>query len=268
MTIGLGPTVHGLSKVSKSFIKACGNVSRRLFLGKNRIIVDSLDLNDKNEATEFDFSEMDRTADLLKNGNEEQIRNAVNSFFRKLALCRNVDRQYCLNISYQLILSARRRLMEMGIYPKNIQKDESKVSGKLFRLETLDEMKNFISGWMVEQIKLIAKKRSSRSCCVIRKIKEVIEQRYGDNLSILDISRAVYLSPSYLSMIFKQETGYTINDYITKVRIEHAKMLLKNPGTRLCDISRDVGYSEPGYFSRIFKREVGMNPSEYRQELQ
>lgn len=266
-TIGVGPVVSGLGNVPKSYAGACGNVSRRLFLGRNRIIIDSLDF-DEESGGGFDLAKMDRIADLLKNGDEGQMKSAVGSFFRDLAHCRGADTQYCLNVSYQMILTARRKLMELNIFPRNICRDESTVCGELFRLETLEEMQGFVTRWMTSQIRAIEEKRSSRSHGLIDRIREIVERRYSENLSIKDISREVYLSPSYLSMVFKQETGDTINDYITKVRVEHAKAMLKNPGARLCDISRDVGYAEPGYFSRIFKRMTGSNPSEYRQALQ
>jgi len=76
----------------------------------------------------------------------------------------------------------------------------------------------------------------------------------------------VYLTPSYLSRLFKQETGVTITDYLINVRIEQAKNLLRSrPDLKTYEVGEQVGYPDSAYFTKLFKRIVGMTPNEYRQ---
>ncbi|MDR1774375.1 MAG: response regulator [Clostridioides sp.] len=102
---------------------------------------------------------------------------------------------------------------------------------------------------------------------VIFLIKDYIHLHYTDeNLSVRDISEQVFLSPAYVCTYFKNETGVTINQYITDFRMKKAKKLLKDPRNKIADISAKVGYSNGNYFSKSFKKYTGLSPSEYREK--
>lgn len=97
-------------------------------------------------------------------------------------------------------------------------------------------------------------------------IKEFINQNYrNDTLSVKDISQHVFLSSSYVCTLFKNETGKTLNQYLTEFRIEKAKNMLLDPRYKITDISAKVGYSDANYFGKTFKKLVDLSPSEYRE---
>ena len=98
---------------------------------------------------------------------------------------------------------------------------------------------------------------------VIRKIKE---EYANEKLDITFLAGEVYLTPTYLSNLFKKETGFTIGQYITQVRMQAAKQLLiSDMSLKLYQIAQMCGYSDQNYFAKIFKRQEGINPSEFRQ---
>ncbi len=97
-------------------------------------------------------------------------------------------------------------------------------------------------------------------------IKDYISQNFSkETLSVKEISEYVYLSTSYVCTFFKNETGKTLNQYITDFRIEKAKQLLDDPRYRISNISSKVGYSDGNYFGKIFKKHIGVSPSEFRE---
>ena len=73
------------------------------------------------------------------------------------------------------------------------------------------------------------------------------------------------MNPVYLSTIFKESTGINYSAYLTSIRIEKAKELLKKLDLNISQIANQVGYASTRYFSRIFEQESGMKPSEYRR---
>ena len=81
---------------------------------------------------------------------------------------------------------------------------------------------------------------------------------------ITQIADHVYLSLSYICLLFKQETGTTINQYITDLRIRESARLIRETDLRMIDISMEVGYNDEKYWARLFKNKMGMNPSEYK----
>ncbi len=76
-------------------------------------------------------------------------------------------------------------------------------------------------------------------------------------LSVKDISSHVFLSASYVCTFFKNETGKTLNQYLTEYRMEKAKQLLADPRFRIADISSKVGYNDGNYFGKSFKKYTG-----------
>ena len=99
-------------------------------------------------------------------------------------------------------------------------------------------------------------------------IKDYISQKYmNETLSVKDISDHVFLSTSYVCTFFKNETGQTLNQYLTEFRMEKAKQLLSDPRYKIADISSQVGYSDGNYFGKSFKKYTGFSPSEYREKM-
>ena len=98
-------------------------------------------------------------------------------------------------------------------------------------------------------------------------IKDYISKNYmEDSLSVKNISAHVFLSASYVCTFFKNETGQTLNQYLTEYRMEKAKQLLKDGRFKISDISSRVGYSDGNYFGKSFKKYSGLSPSEYREK--
>ena len=96
-------------------------------------------------------------------------------------------------------------------------------------------------------------------------IKKYIACHYSSNqLSIQNIAQHSCLSDTYLCAYFKKSTGRTLNEYITELRIEKAKELLRDRNLKLYEITDEVGLTDTNYFSTLFKKNTGLTPSEYR----
>ncbi len=99
-------------------------------------------------------------------------------------------------------------------------------------------------------------------------IRDYISKNYmNELLSVKDISSHVFLSVSYVCTFFKNETGQTLNQYLTEYRMERAKELLRDPRYKISDVSSKVGYSDGNYFGKTFKKYTGFSPSEYREKM-
>lgn len=99
-----------------------------------------------------------------------------------------------------------------------------------------------------------------------RKAMEYIQEHFQETqLKVSDIADYLKLSESRISVIFKKETGKTLIQYLTELRIENAKKLLKNTELKVYEIAEAVGYSNSQYLSNLFYKEVGCFPLEYRK---
>jgi AraC-like DNA-binding protein len=96
-------------------------------------------------------------------------------------------------------------------------------------------------------------------------IKEYIDAHYLEELTLSSLCKALHMSPSYLSHLFKQETGFAPIQYIMRRRIGKAQSLLISTDYSVTLISSMIGYDHPSYFNDLFKKTVGMSPKKYRQ---
>lgn len=99
-------------------------------------------------------------------------------------------------------------------------------------------------------------------------IREYIRAHYDDPyLSTKEISEYIMLSASYACTIFKNETGRTLNQYLTEYRMEKAKQFLADPRGTITNIAARCGYNDSNYFGKAFKKYTGLSPSEYRDSI-
>lgn len=91
-----------------------------------------------------------------------------------------------------------------------------------------------------------------------------IDDNVGTSLSLGEVAKAVYVSSYYLSRVFKEVCGQSFSDYLTSLRLERSKELLRHSDLSCGDVGLRVGYSSASYFSQIFKQRVGVTPSQYR----
>jgi len=92
-----------------------------------------------------------------------------------------------------------------------------------------------------------------------------INMNYALNLTVDSVADVVKRSKNYFSTQFKKELGISLIDYVNKVRIEHAKLLLKETGYLTYEVAERVGYSEYRYFCTVFKKYTGITPTQYRE---
>ena len=100
---------------------------------------------------------------------------------------------------------------------------------------------------------------------VIRRAIAFIKHNFAKKMTLQDIADHVYMSPSYFSKVFKDETGQSPISFLTAYRIEESKRLLMDLSVNIIDIPEKVGFEGQSYYTRVFKRAEGMTPGQYRR---
>ena len=104
---------------------------------------------------------------------------------------------------------------------------------------------------------------------LVRDAKKYIEENFArEEFSLTEAADYTHVSPQHLSRVFRQSTGITFMDYITRVRIRRAIELLRDDDHKMYEIAEAVGYSSQHYFSSAFKKVLGVSPMEYKKSLQ
>ena len=91
-----------------------------------------------------------------------------------------------------------------------------------------------------------------------------IQAHYTENISLEDLSLVTQRNPQYISAVFSKECGISLKEYITSLRMDEAKRLLRSTGLPISEIAQRTGYQDAKYFSRIFQKKTSMSPRDYR----
>ncbi|MDW7657975.1 MAG: response regulator [Bacillota bacterium] len=102
---------------------------------------------------------------------------------------------------------------------------------------------------------------------VIRDICTYIDSNLGKKLTIACLAKKCYVSENYLCLLFRQETGKTINSYITQQRMQRAREMLASSPMYINEVAHAVGYMDANYFSRQFKKFYGVTPYDFKEML-
>ena len=98
----------------------------------------------------------------------------------------------------------------------------------------------------------------------VRIIEEYIDARFREDISLRDLSELTYLSESYVSSLFKAETGMSIKEYIEERRLEYSRKLLFETDLKVGTIGERAGFRSAAYFCRRFREHYGLPPQRYR----
>ncbi|MEY8000170.1 response regulator [Clostridium sp. Mt-5] len=98
----------------------------------------------------------------------------------------------------------------------------------------------------------------------IKAILKYIDNNFNNQINLTSVANFVHLNPQYLSRFFKQKTGVTFIQYITKLRLEKAKKLLINTDKSITQIALEIGYLDAAYFSKVFLRNENLSPHKFK----
>ncbi|WP_019912447.1 response regulator transcription factor [Paenibacillus sp. HW567] len=263
--IGIGHLVHQPQRLIDSYYTAAVTIQRQFFTGYNQIVVfrearrtpdgelpgrdaltpaflTSLQEEKQDEA----FEVLARAASILKANEDTLVNDAKNMFF-------------------DLLLILFRAADQKKIHLADSLQDKEYLWNVLFQFNTLQEIMSYTEDKLNYFFEQLHEQPAGGS--IVSNICKFVRVHYENpNLSIKMIAEHLFLTPNYLSLQFKKETGMTINQYITDYRIGKAKELLADQHRKLYEVAAHVGIQDANYFAKTFKKVTGMTPSEFKEK--
>ena len=140
--------------------------------------------------------------------------------------------------------------------------EAEKFRQSVMKAESLEELKREF----LHFLRFMGEKKAGcvrQEQSVAQKVDRIIQENISNpEFSLDDVAGLLFISPNYLRQLFKQETGMTFVEYLTRTRMKQAKMLLDTGEVRVADVAEQVGYREPRYFSSCFKKLYQISPSD------
>ena len=171
--------------------------------------------------------------------------------------------------NYAIILNTLlRKAAEQGsVHPIHIDNLSSFFARKIEDIHTL-EQGTLLFKEMLRKYCLLVKKYSTKEYSFfIQKVISRIEADFTADQSLKTHADLLGISPSYLSSLFKKETGITLTEYVNQRRIEYSIFLLNTTNMQIQTVALNCGIPDINYFTRLFKKQIGKTPSEYKRLL-
>lgn len=260
-SIGIGCPVRKLCNINSSLAGAKKAALMQFYYGTNQVL-SAHSMSCRNYRHDKNLYKNFKTA--LRENNISQACKIIENLTREIMQIKETNINYIKNIYFNLLLLFFETARDIGLID-NIGSDEKNyVWLEIDRIATIMGLSRYIES----NIREIYHANQDQNLINprIREIINYINDNYGNNrLSLQSISESIYLSQTYLCAFFKKATGKTLNQYITEVRIEKAKEMLRDTGIKVYEIAYRVGFTDTNYFSTLFKKHVGITPSEYKE---
>src|SRR6266481_3852020 len=140
-------------------------------------------------------------------------------------------------------------------------------SGRLF-LDSVEQALAvaLVNGYAVRH-RSVQTHRGGLGCARLRRIKEFVDAKMEDELTLCEMAQAVQLSTAHFSRMFRKSTGESPHQFVLRHRVERAKEMLRSADARVMDVAVACGFKTQQHFAQIFRHECGASPTEYRQEF-
>src|SRR5580704_5880079 len=123
-----------------------------------------------------------------------------------------------------------------------------------------------VKGYAVQR-RSVQTHRGGLGSARLRRIKEFVDARMDDELTLCEMAQAVELSPAHFSRMFRKSTGETPHQFFLRQRLDRAKMMLRSADERVMDVAVACGFKSQQHFAQVFRHVCGVSPTEYRQEF-
>lgn len=170
--------------------------------------------------------------------------------------------------NYLIILNTLlRKGAEQGkVHPFHIDTVSSDFALKIEASQSVAECGELLKYMVKKYCRLVNKHSQKNYSLLIQKVITQIESDIASDLSLNNLSKIFEVNPSYLSTLFKKETGSTLTDYVNKQRIERAKELLVSTNMQIQNIAQRCGMLDVNYFTKTFKKYTDLTPKNYREK--
>lgn len=130
----------------------------------------------------------------------------------------------------------------------------------------IEELSSKLIEYIEKVMSLIESEEQGKNRRFVDQAMAYAEEHYVDNITTQSVAEELGLSRNYFGQLFKKETGTVFSEYLSKLRIQKAKKLLRGSNLKIYQISEQVGIEDSFYFSSLFKKFAGLSPSEYREQ--
>ena len=263
----LGKRTERLGDLNACYEAANRRFARRFLEERNNIYQVDDTAHTTLDIESLNLSQTDRKMleQFLSTGLKEDTDTFIDTYFEKTG-GKNIQsilfRQYIVMDVYIITVSFSQKMGYQKQELAELYGDQQEFM-KVF--DSVEDTKQYLKKLIKTAIDLREKALPGKYDTVLKQAQDYIEEHYNQyDISLNTVAASVNLSPNHFSAIFSQELGETFIEYLTRVRMEKAKELLRTTSKKSTEIAYEVGYKDAHYFGSLFKKTQNCTPKEYR----
>lgn len=262
ISVGIGEGVEGIAKLEHSYRCAMEAMEEKFFLGGSRVVCFQKKAEQDKKAYFYRLDLNDSLLAALRKHEKMEISRLLTETKQKIT-DKHIPADYAYLIISGMLSICLSYIAEMNGDITTIYGDDFSPYSQIYHASSIDASFEFLEKVYSVAVDAFQTTYSRRGREILNQVEEYIQMHYQDTeLTVESIAQEVYLDSSYIRRIVSRQTGGTVSDLITSVRMNKAREMLTQDYT-VSETAERVGYSEAGYFSKCFKKYYGVSPSSY-----
>ncbi len=197
-------------------------------------------------------------------GNRKQVKVLFDEVIRECGRERNLLIHLRMTIQ-EVLIQLSRLLQKYGGNMYQLSNKYVDIFKRIWQITEMQELSEECYILLEDALEFICTIKDEGKESTIVQIRKYLDKHYEEPITLNSMAEKYYLNSAYLSRAFKREAGINFNDYLKKLRLQKAVVLLKTTEMKAYEIAEAVGYDNVNYFLKKFKEEYGVTPSQYSQ---
>lgn len=262
-SVGIGSLEPGIEHLRASYKEAAAALERRYFTGQKKIVT-HLEADEALDQISYPLSEEKAILHAVASGNKEETCLRLEQFNRALKP-ESTSKEHVLKSALALVFALYRFCIERNINTGEVFGQDLTRLSRIMSQSSLEAISDSLLDFLNKVREELDEKKNSNK--LLQAAVDYMKQNYMKDISRETVAREVFITPGYLSMLFKQEMKTNFLEVLHQIRTEKASELLGDRSLKISDIAYQVGYNDEKYFFQVYKKYRGMTPSQYRNTL-
>ncbi|WP_156177887.1 helix-turn-helix domain-containing protein [Bacillus sp. SA1-12] len=266
ISIGIGRTYDQLEKTAQGYEEAIKALKYRHRLEPGVILhVDDITGNQTLKCN-YPKQVSLELLDSIKSANQEESRKLLKEFISYMTKF-NIPFHNCQTILAQLLAKILELVQEADESPDQLF-GKAMVFDELFSFNTVQEAEDWFNQSIIPPIiDKYYEIRTNQQTNITESVLSIIEDEFYKDITLEYVASKINFHPSYVSRVFKKETGSSFSDYLMRYRINQIKKLLSETNIKISEIAERFHYNSSASFIRSFRKSEGMTPGQYRKKF-
>jgi two-component system response regulator YesN len=265
ITFGLGSSAKDLESISKSYKEAGLALLYRLVIGGDRLLSTQVIAEMEMEKLEWHTSDWNTLNQFVQEGDLVNVQLHASQFVTKVIQQWKdpeiIQQQICKMLLHFYELAVNLAVVKQWLQATDVKHVLMDIYSYSSSKELIERCQKLLGDLSV----CIANRKKKFVTSPVELVVQYVEEHYAESITLNMMAEIVYLSPSYLSSLFKSKQGQSFIDFLTEKRIEKAKTMLLYSDEKIQVISDSTGFTNIRHFNRVFKTLTNRTPTEFRE---